>query len=214
MLTLELPGFGEVVEELRDGGDLIGFFRHAPLRQHEPGLGGVGAEGVQGLRPLAAVMAAPRGLSVDGDELGPIRPHRCNPALEAALEQARIHPIEQNTQPALAGDAVMKRRKSAEEIQMMLAPRRDNVEIVAGRDRGADHQQQDFPQRISHPPRLALVLDFRKVLQQQGQTVPRHLLVQYRIDNDKHRALPKRISLSTESRSSCQLKIALQPSLT
>jgi hypothetical protein len=58
---LSCPASVRPSEELLDGGDVIGSFRHAPLRQH--------------------------GLAIDGNELGPIRPHRRDPALEAALEQ-------------------------------------------------------------------------------------------------------------------------------
>ncbi len=134
-------------------------------------------------------MGAPGGLAVDGDELGPIRPHRGHPALEAALEQERIDPVDEDAQPPLAGNAVVKRRKPAQEIEMMLAPRHDELEVVAGRNRRAHHQQQDFAQRIKHPPRLALVLELGKVLQQQGQTVPRKFFLQLPIGQAKHQAL-------------------------
>jgi len=50
-------------------------------------------------------LAVPRRLAVNGDELGPIRPSRRHPAFQAALEEARINPIEQDAQPALAGNA-------------------------------------------------------------------------------------------------------------
>ena len=66
--TFELPGCGQLIENVRNGGDLVGLFRHAELRQDQPGVGGVGAERVQGFKPLAAIMGAARGLAVDGDE--------------------------------------------------------------------------------------------------------------------------------------------------
>ena len=120
--ALELSGFGEIVQKLRNGGDLIGFFRHAPLRQHEPCCGGVGAERVQGLGSLAPIMGPSCRLAVDGDELGPIRPCRRHPAFEAVLEQDRIDPIEQDAQPAFAGNAMVERRETAQKIQMMPNP--------------------------------------------------------------------------------------------
>ena len=58
--AFELPCFGEVVEKLRDGGDLVGLFRDAELRQRQPGVGRVGAERVQGLQALGFVVRAAR----------------------------------------------------------------------------------------------------------------------------------------------------------
>ena len=73
----------------------------------------------------------------------------------------------------------------------MPAPGGDVVEVVAGRDRGAHHQQQHLAQRIHHPPGLARVLKLGKVLQKQRQAVPRRVIQ----DRDSgHRALPQRIT--------------------
>ena len=88
--AFELLGLGELVEQLGDGGDLVGLFRNLKLRQGQPGVGGVGAERMQGFEPLALVVGAPRRLAVDGDEVVPTRPERRDPALEAASEQDRI----------------------------------------------------------------------------------------------------------------------------
>ena len=57
--ALELPGLGQKIEQVRDGGDLIGLLRHAQLGQGEPGVGRIGAQRVQGLEPAAAVVGAP-----------------------------------------------------------------------------------------------------------------------------------------------------------
>jgi hypothetical protein len=128
---------------------------------------------MQGLGALALVVRAPRGLAVDGDEVGAVRPHLGHPALEAALEQDRVDPVEQDAQPPLARNAVVEGREPAQEIQVMPAPGGDVVEVVAGRDRGAHHQQQHLAQRVHHPPRLTGVLQLGKALQQQRQAVPR-----------------------------------------
>jgi hypothetical protein len=45
---------------------------------------------VQGLEPLAAVVATPRRLAVDSDEVVPVRPQRRNPAFEAASRSTRL----------------------------------------------------------------------------------------------------------------------------
>ena len=179
MLTrgaFELTGVGQIVDELGNGDDLVGLLRHAALRQHQSGGGSVGAERMQGLGALALIVRAPRGLAVDGDEVGTVRPHLGHPALEATLEQDRIDPVEQDAQPALAGDAVVEGREAAQELQVMPAPGGDVVEVVAGGDGAADHQQQDLAQRIHHPPGLARVLELGKVLQQQRQAISRRFL--------------------------------------
>jgi hypothetical protein len=157
-----------VIEQIRDGGDFVGLFRHAPLRQRQPCRCRVGAERVQRLEPLAVVVGAARRLAVEGDELVPPRPLRCHPALEAAPEQDRIDPIDESAQPAFAGNAVVECREPPQGVEMMLAPGDDVVEIVAGRDGRAGHQQQHLLEWIHHPPGLAVVVQFGEMLQKQA----------------------------------------------
>jgi hypothetical protein len=64
-------GFGELIEKVRNGGDLVGLFRHADLPQYQSCIGGVGAQRMEGLEPLAAVMGAARRLAVDRNERVP-----------------------------------------------------------------------------------------------------------------------------------------------
>ena len=73
---------------------------------------------------------------------------------------------------------------------MMIAPGHDLVKVVAGGNRAAHHHQQHFAQGIEHPPRLTLILDPGKMLQQQSQTVPWKLFVQHRQRNRGHRRAP------------------------
>jgi hypothetical protein len=83
----KLAGFGELIEQIGDGGDLVGFLGNAGLRQYQPSGGGVGAQCVQGLETPALVMGSARRLAVDRDEIVPPRPQRRDPALEAAAKQ-------------------------------------------------------------------------------------------------------------------------------
>ena len=71
-------------------------------------------------------------------------------------------------QPALAGNAEMEFRELPQEVQVMLTPGDDIVEIVAGGDGRAGNQQQDLLERISNAPGLTFVLELRKMLQKQG----------------------------------------------
>jgi len=58
--AFELLGLGEVIEKLRDGRDFVGLFRHAELRQREPGIAGISAQRMKRLQPLGLVVRPPR----------------------------------------------------------------------------------------------------------------------------------------------------------
>jgi hypothetical protein len=176
--TFELAGFGELVEKVRNSGDLVGLLRNPELRQGQSCGGGIGAERVQGLEPLAVVMGAARRLAVDGDELVPVRPDGSHPALEAASEQGRIDAVHQVAQPARAGDTVVELGEPPQEVEMLLTPFDDVVEIIAGGDRRTNHQEEDLLDRIEDAPRLAIVIEFGKMLQKKRQPSPRALLVE------------------------------------
>jgi predicted TIM-barrel fold metal-dependent hydrolase len=55
----------------------------------------------------------------DGDQVVPPRPQRYDPALEAAAKHGRIDAIDQGTQPALAGNAVMEFRELPQKMQAL-----------------------------------------------------------------------------------------------
>jgi hypothetical protein len=54
--------FGKLIEKLGDGGDLVGLFRNAQLRQYQPCICGVRAERMQGFEPFALVVGSARRL--------------------------------------------------------------------------------------------------------------------------------------------------------
>ena len=125
---------------------------------------------MQGLETRALVMGAPRRLAVDGDEIVPVRPEGRDPAIETAPEQHRIDPVDERTQPALAGNAMVKLGKAAQKTDMMLAPGRNIVKIVARCDRGAGEKQQHLGKRIHHTPLFPIISQARKLCQQHSQT--------------------------------------------
>ena len=140
----------------------------------------------------------------------PPRPYLGDPGLETAGEQGRIDPVQQVAQPARARHAVMEVAEAPEEIQMVLAPGDDIVEVVTRSDGGAGHQQQDLLDRIGHTPSLAIVVQLRKMLQQHRQPRSRKLLV----DINGHDRAPGRIRAPTESQPTPQTKITSAPPLT
>ena len=71
----------------------------------------------------------------------------------------------------------MELGETAQEIEMVLTPGDNVVEIVARGDGGAGHQQQHLGQRIHHPARFPIIGKLGKMLQQQCQTRTRRILV-------------------------------------
>jgi hypothetical protein len=119
--------------------------------------------------PLAAIVAAARGLAVNGHQVRRIRPHRRRPGLETLGKQRRVDAVHQDAQPAHAGHTVMIGQETAQKRQIVRAPVGNVLEVVARRDRAADRQKQNLRQRMGHPPTLPIVLDQRKMVQQQPQ---------------------------------------------
>src|SRR5208283_4152175 len=129
-----------------------GLLGNRKLRQGQTGVGGVGAERMQRLQPLAFIVGAPRGLAVDGDEVVTTRPERRDPALETTPEQDRVDAVDEIAQPALAGNAEMEVREAAQKSQMAFAPGGDLIEIIARTYGRTCQQQQDLGERIHDAP--------------------------------------------------------------
>ena len=85
-------------------------------------------------------------------------------------KQPGIDPVQHDPQPARAGDGVMKGHETPHERQVILAPFHKLIEIVAGPDRPAHHQQQDLGQQMRHTPALAIILKQTAMIQQNRQT--------------------------------------------
>ena len=82
-------------------------------------------------------------------------------------------------------------REFSQEIEMVMAKGGDLVEVVARGDGGAGQQQQDLGQRVDDPPRLTVVFEPGKMLQQQCYARPRHVLVGEKVGCLAHSASPK-----------------------
>ena len=144
--------FGQFVENLGDGGDLIGLFGNPQLRQGQSGIGGVGTQRMQGFEAFALVVGSARSFAIDGNELVAVRPERCDPAFETTTKQDGVDPVEESAHPALTGDAVMELAKASQKIDMVFAPSHDIVEIVTGGDCRTGDQQHHLLERIHDPP--------------------------------------------------------------
>jgi len=155
---------------------------------------------------LLFVVGAPRRLAVDRDQVMPARPQRLDPALEAAPERHRIDPVDQRAQPTLARDAEMEWCEPPQNLQVVLPPGGDLVKIIARGNRRTGQKQKNLRQRIHHPPRLALIVQPRKMLHKQGQPRTRQRLVHQQIDRVFHRRAPSRFGAPYESHAACQCK--------
>jgi hypothetical protein len=125
---------------------------------------------MQRRRAGAAVVAAARGLAVDGDEGGLPRPALPHPAGEGGGEERGIDPVHQDGQPALAGHAVLVGQVPAEEVEVGRAPGGDVLVVVAVGDGAADDEQQDLVEPVADPPHVARVLHPGEVVEQRGKT--------------------------------------------
>src|SRR4051812_25312396 len=63
----------QALEQARDGGDLVRLFGDRLLAKHQALAAGPGRDEVKRLAALGAVVAALRGLAVDGDDLRTVR---------------------------------------------------------------------------------------------------------------------------------------------
>ena len=124
---------------------------------------------------LGPVVAAAHGLAVDGDRVGRFGPAGANPVHQAGGEQVRIDPVHHDIEPAPGGNSPVERQEPPQELKMGASLIGDGVEAVALGDRGADAQQQNLVQLVSHVFRTAFVLDPRKVVQLKSQ--PRRLRI-------------------------------------
>src|SRR6202050_264351 len=112
---------------------------------------------------LGAVVAAARTLAVDGDEMGAIGPSLAHPSRKHRRKQRRVDAVHKQRQPAPARNAMRVGQIAAQKREIDLAPGGDRLVVVAVRHRAADHEQQHFRQRVGDTPRLARILNRRKI---------------------------------------------------
>jgi hypothetical protein len=86
------------VEQGRNGHDLVGFFRHRDLSEHEALTRGESGKHVDRLFRTPLLVRAAQCLAINGDDLGRRLGQLCDPGDEAALEGLRIERGENITQ--------------------------------------------------------------------------------------------------------------------
>ena len=118
---------------------------------------------------LAAVVSAPRGLAVDGDDLGRGGGRSglaqvFDPGGEALSEQHAVDGVDDIVEGVMTGNACLEGQQAAEELMMHLAPAPDLHEIFCPRQCAAQHDQQDLRQGKQNLPRLTRVMQRGEVV--------------------------------------------------
>lgn len=144
----------------------------AALGQNGLGDGGLRAHGVNGdegtgkLQPFQQ----PR----NGDDVGGRLTQAFHPGGKALLEQVRVQRVDHVVQGVVSRNVPLIGKKPTQKLQPQIPPKADFHEILHAAQRGAQHQQEDFRQRIDHTQLLARVLQRRKMLQDRTGRLGRH----------------------------------------
>lgn len=93
--AFQRDGNGQPFGMGQNGRDLFGFVLDRLLAENQTAGRGKSRDKVQRYLSGGPVVAAPRGLAVDGDKLGPAGPSLANPGHEAGRKQIRIDPVHQ-----------------------------------------------------------------------------------------------------------------------
>jgi hypothetical protein len=113
-------------------------------------------------------VGAPRGLAVDGDQVGLRLAQALGPAREAALEQLRVERRDHLAERVVARDAVPVGQEAAREGQVLATPERDPDEVVRAGQRPAEQEEDDLRQGVEHLGLLPGVLEGREVVEQRA----------------------------------------------
>jgi hypothetical protein len=111
-------------------------------------------------------MGAAGGLAVDGNNVRVGLAQSVDPGDEAFGEQRGVKGDHQVVEGIMAGDAVAVGQEAAQEVDMGFVPVVDLDEVVGSGDAGAQHQRQNFRERVQHLAALPRVLEGGKAVQQ------------------------------------------------
>jgi hypothetical protein len=94
--------------------DLVGLSLDRPLRQHQPGLGGVSRNQMQRARPIRRRLRAAQRLAVHGDDLARSSTRRRRPGGEASLQRLRVDEPEYFSESLRRGDSLGERQETTQ----------------------------------------------------------------------------------------------------
>ncbi|WP_307233638.1 hypothetical protein [Pararhizobium capsulatum] len=118
----------------------------------------------------AVVMAAARGLAIDGNEGGFVGSLGAELVGEDLRKVRRLDPVHQDRQPASAWHTVMTGQIAPQKRKMLLAHSEIKLYSLQLQIVSQTTKEQHLPQRMDDPPRLTDVLDRAKMIKQRLQT--------------------------------------------
>jgi len=134
------------IQHLRDGRDLVGLAVHGLLRQHQPRLGGIGA---QQMRRALRAPAAAQGLAVQADLLArKAGQRRLRPAQERRREDAGGQPPHDVAERVVRGDAVGQFQELAEPSLLFTGEGFHPHPVLDVAQDGAEDDHQDVLERV------------------------------------------------------------------
>ena len=131
-------------QHVRHRGDFVRLVRHRLLRQHQPRLGGVGADQMDGLVALAA---AAQGLAVHADLLPrQARQGHADPAHEGIGKGLALDPAHHFADRVVRRDAVPQLKKLAEPAILLQGKLLHPYPVLDAAQHGAQHNHQNVAQ--------------------------------------------------------------------
>lgn len=110
------------LQQPRNGGNLVGFGVRCLLPQHETLARRPSGDQMQRPAPSRPVMAAARGLAVNGDDVGGRFPQAFHPGGKAFLEQIRVQRLDHVVQGVVSRSAPRIGEKPTQKLQPQIPP--------------------------------------------------------------------------------------------
>src|SRR4051812_34466669 len=187
---------GELVQQRRNGGNLVRLAIDAALAQHQALLTGPGAHQVQGRLLASMVERAPQRLAINGDHLALKAGHeRADPGREPGLKGVGIDEHEHAPERVVRGNAVRQLQERPEPGQLTAAIQRDVAPAFSTGNHRTHRNHQDVEQAMPDLTGAARVLDRTKILR---QVFDRHALFLRRREDTS-----SRVSAGQTSKISC-----------
>ena len=167
-------GQDQPFQQQRDRRDLVRLGINGLLAQHQALTAGPGRDEMKRFTSFGTSMRTPRCLAINRDDVGCVLTQPFDPGAETRLEDLRVQRVDHVVQRVMRGYAMLVNQEPPQKVQPLSTPQRDLDKIIHAGQRPAQNQQQDFRQRIDHPPGLAWVLQRRKMIQKTPARQIRH----------------------------------------
>src|SRR3954470_7750972 len=183
---------GELVQQRRNGGDLVRLTIDAALAQHQALLTGPGAHQVQWRLLASMVERASQRLAINGDHLALKAGHeRAGPGGEAGLKGVGVDEHEHPPERVVRGNAVRQRQERPEPGQLTAAIQRDVAPAFSTGNHRTHRNHQDVEQAMPDLTGAARVLDRTQILR---QVFDRHALFLRRREGTSSRVSTRQAS--------------------